>query len=1141
MNGTAELRDNVNRESKPTHSENQLHLKLQALQAENTWLKAELAEAQRREGSLEKPSRPLVKAAVRYQALTKGVKDIVYATDIDGVILSLSPAFEHLTGWPVETWIGRHFSLILHPDDIPHILRNFEDRMKGSTHSPVEARIRTRVGSYVVMEIQMATLKEQGEIVELLGVARDITLRKQAEIALKRSENRYRTTIDAMGDIVHVIDREMRIVLYNRAFNRFLKSYGIKAYPKGHNLFELVQILPPSIRQEYRQVFESGRVLVTEESTLVGRAEIRTETRKIPIIDEDGNVNGIVTIVRDVTERHKAEAALKASEERYRVISETISDYVYALRVGADRQISLEWVAGAYASAMGFTPSEVQKIGKWQQLIHPEDLPVIRHHIQVLLSGRPHVEEYRVLSRNAAVRWIRDYGKPVWSDEEHRVTYVYGAAQDITERRLAESALHESEETFRNFVEQSPYGIMMVDEGGAVIEWNQGYEQITGLKREDVLGCPIWEVQYRLRSDSKSVQRLEDLARVKRKTREALARGSAPWMNKLIEDEFCPRGSDGERHVMQTLTFAISTKRGFKLGTIARDVTEQRKMECALRDSEARYRTLFEQASDTILLIDEKDRIIEVNPRACEMFGYSREELLSMTIANLQAPEVRQLPGQIVREEVGRYAGTPFETIDVHRDGARIPVEVSSSWITEKEDRVAISIVRDITARKQAEEALSRRNRELALLNRVIMTAASTLEPVEILEVVCEELVQFLGLPQAAATLFNDDTSKGTVVAEYLSEGGVSALGMTFDLDKVPAASILMKSKEPLYLANAQEDECMGEAREFMRRRGNVSLLILPLIVRNRIAGTIGLDMLSQRSFDKEEISLAQSAVAAAGQALETAELHRELQRHAEHLEDLVAQRTSELERAMERAQSADQAKSQFVSNVSHELRTPLTNIRLYLDLVQRGSSEQRDTYIATLKRETERLQALIEGLLDISRLDLGKTRIRLHPTQINDVVETLAADRKALFAERRLQLDVHTQPELPPVAVDVKLLEQVLTNLLTNALNYTPAEGKTCLTTNYVENREGRWITIGVQDSGPGISEEEQRRLFERFYRGEISRKRQVPGTGLGLAISNEIVKLHGGKLTVASKVNHGSLFTVWLPLDSAKDDIRR
>jgi PAS domain S-box-containing protein len=257
---------------------------------------------------------------------------------------------------------------------------------------------------------------------------------------------------------------------------------------------------------------------------------------------------------------------------------------------------------------------------------------------------------------------------------------------------------------------------------------------------------------------------------------------------------------------------------------------------------------------------------------------------------------------------------------------------------------------------------------------------------------------------------------------------------------------------------------------------------------------------------------------------------------HAAGLERRVTERTAELTAANARLEELSRLKSDFVSNVSHELRTPLANIITYLDLLDHGRPEKHDQYMATLKREAGLLQILIEDLLQLSRLDLGKDAPILSPADLNELVTLLAGDRTRLFAGHGLALRVEAADGLPPVLADQKMLIQVLTNLMTNAMNYTPAGGtvtlRTALCHQGPDGAAGSWVTCAVRDTGPGIAPEEQARLFERFYRGAAARQSRAPGTGLGLAICQEILSRHGGSITLESIVGRGSTFVMWIPL---------
>jgi PAS domain S-box-containing protein len=226
-----------------------------------------------------------------------------------------------------------------------------------------------------------------------------------------------------------------------------------------------------------------------------------------------------------------------------------------------------------------------------------------------------------------------------------------------------------------------------------------------------------------------------------------------------------------------------------------------------------------------------------------------------------------------------------------------------------------------------------------------------------------------------------------------------------------------------------------------------------------------------------------------------------------------------------------DQLKSQFVSDVSHELRTPLTNLTLYLGFLdnEKVYGNQR-TYLDILKRETERLTHLIEDMLTFSRIQVGKIGGNIKHLDVNRIMQQMTIDRAFLAAQKEIRLEYTPLVELPPAMADENWLSQALSNLFTNAINYTHSGGKVLLQTNVEARKKHNWVVIHVIDNGVGIAESEIPFIFDRFYRGSASQITGAEGTGLGLAISKELVARMGGHITLESKLGEGSTFTIWL-----------
>jgi PAS domain S-box-containing protein len=230
------------------------------------------------------------------------------------------------------------------------------------------------------------------------------------------------------------------------------------------------------------------------------------------------------------------------------------------------------------------------------------------------------------------------------------------------------------------------------------------------------------------------------------------------------------------------------------------------------------------------------------------------------------------------------------------------------------------------------------------------------------------------------------------------------------------------------------------------------------------------------------------------------------------------------------RLKEVERLKSRFVSNVSHELRTPLTNIKTYVTLLRRGRLERRDHYLTVLELETERLTRLIQDVLDLSRLESDLDPVKLRPLYLDRIIPDLYQSFTTKAELSHIQLRLELPDDLPQALAHQAQIESVINNLIANALAYTP-EGSEVVISAGSDERNGRqMVWFKVADNGHGIPMTELPRLFERFYRGQVSLQRNIPGTGLGLAICKEIVDRHQGEIVVDSRPGRGVAFTVWL-----------
>ncbi len=297
-------------------------------------------------------------------------------------------------------------------------------------------------------------------------------------------------------------------------------------------------------------------------------------------------------------------------------------------------------------------------------------------------------------------------------------------------------------------------------------------------------------------------------------------------------------------------------------------------------------------------------------------------------------------------------------------------------------------------------------------------------------------------------------------------------------------------------------------------------------------------EMFNQISYMNNELVSAQRELAKKNAELIDANARLEaaesglLQAHA-RLEDHVAERTAELYSANQKLKRAGKMKDEFLASVSHELRTPLLGILGLADVLQIGSygplNDRQNASLTHIQSSGRRLLEMINDILDLSRIDAGKLEIQMAPVSLTDICQASLWAISALVETKGLQSSFSISPEAIILIVDGRRLRQIITNLLSNAVKFTPQGGK--LGIQVVGDRAEALVRITVWDTGIGISEQDQSRLFLPFVQLDASLARQFAGSGLGLVLVSRLAELNAGSVSVESAPGQGSRFTVTLP----------
>jgi GAF domain-containing protein len=403
-----------------------------------------------------------------------------------------------------------------------------------------------------------------------------------------------------------------------------------------------------------------------------------------------------------------------------------------------------------------------------------------------------------------------------------------------------------------------------------------------------------------------------------------------------------------------------------------------------------------------------------------------------------------------------------------------------------------------------------RRLRDMSALVDMAQQITGKLKIRAVLQTTVEILQQLLNARASTITMLSENHAELMVAAAVGVKQEYTQARMPIE-DSISGQ--VVQTGELVYIRDSYQEPEFVFFSEIVR-----SLLVVPLIVRGETIGTLSLDSDRPNAFSDSDIQLLLIAAAQVGIAISNAGLFEE-----------VEARAAELTVAYDELKESDRLKDELVQNVSHELRTPLTFVKGYVDLLMDGemglvTPAQQDA-LQIVATKTDEITRLIDDIITLQRIDAGNLQMGLH--SMVDVVQTAVANHSIVAEKRGLSVKCNLPAEITPILLDKGRINQVIDNLITNAMKFSPDGGVITVTLRESENE----LRVIVSDQGIGMPKEKQARIFDRFYQIDGSARRRFGGTGIGLAIVKRIVDAHKGKIWVESELNQGSSFYFTLP----------
>jgi PAS domain S-box-containing protein len=630
---------------------------------------------------------------------------------------------------------------------------------------------------------------------------------------------------------------------------------------------------------------------------------------------------------------------------------------------------------------------------------------------------------------------------------------------------------------------------------------NRAYERWFGVSPEALLGTHISDL-------------LGPIYELNRPYIEGALRGEFQEFEREIPD---PAGGPARHSLANYVPDIVDgAVRGFFV--LVTDISEIKRAELALKESEAKFSGIISIAADAIISVDADQRITIFNKGAETIFGYAREEVIGRDLGMLFPERVHDIHRQhiaklvIVNETSRQMSNQQAPILGVRKNGEEFPAEATISKLMVGRMMLLTVALRDITERKRIEM-------EQKVLAEAGSVLASSLGYSQTLEAVAELVVRHIAQMCIVDMIEKDATVQRLTVA-HVDPTKAAACQTLAELSIGPrhmlAGSALETRQTQLFddisseflERNAQDQEHLRVLRELTPR----SALVVPLLYGDSVLGALVLISSRPHHFGLRDIDLTTELARRAALAIQNARLH-------------------------EAEKRAIRARDEVLGIVAHDVRSPLHSIRLAARLLERtlpnaGAAKCQD-YVARIMRSVDRADRLIQDLLDVSRMEAGALTLARDVVATTTVLVDLVGSLRLLASEASIELRLETDAELPAIWADRDRLLQVLENLIGNAIKFTPKGGAIT-----VAAARGRGeLLFSVADTGAGIPEHSLPHIFDRFWQAESASRR---GAGLGLPICKGIVEAHGGRIWAESTLGCGTTFCFTIPTAGHRAQIR-
>ena len=1019
-------------------------------------------------------------------------------TSLDGKLIDINQACANIIGRTIE-----EAKTLTYWEITPEKYQNQEQHQleslsKSGRYGPYEKEYIHKDGHLVPVRLQGLIIERNKEKF-IWSSVEDISERKKAELELARLLESEKAALTGANKAKEQLSQILERI-----------SDGFGSLDRDWNYTFVNEKLAQNVGQKREDLLSRNIWKVFPEAigTPVHKAYLRAMEEQV-VIDLEHfyphfgkwfqhrfypSPDGLSVFSKDITESKLAEEKLKENSSLIRIAAEKAKLGGWNVDLNQNRSFWSDEVAAIHEMPPGYDPLVEEAINfyapEWREKI-------TKVFTNCAVNGVSFDEEMEIITSTGRRLWVRTIGEAV-RDENGQIFKVQGAFQDISEKKLAEAKSREKDLQFRKLSANVPDLIFQFtrkpDGTYCVPVASEGIKNIFGCSPEDVVDdfTPIGKVIYpddaeRIVADIE--YSAKHLTRFACEFRIQIPGRPVQWILSRSTPEKLPDGS--------------ITWYGFNA-----DITQRKGFEDALRESEGKFRQIYEEGSFGMALVSSEYKFTMANRTFCDITGYSESELKELTFRDITYHEDKDLGIESIEKLIkGEIPVFRLEKRYVRKDGRIIWVTVTAASNFDKNGNFLynLAIIEDITGRKQAEGKIKTLNERLQLLVEAIQELSVSTSLENIMKSVRTSARKLVNAEGSTFILRDGDS------CYYADEDTVSPLwkGQRFPLTNC-ISGWAMLNKQPVIIEDIYADDRIPiEAYKstFVR-----SLAIAPIRLNDPL-GAIGAYWSSNYIPSEIEVKLLNTLADAAAKAVENVQL-------IEGLEQKISERTSQL-------QAVNKELETFTYSVSHDLKAPLRGIdgysKLLSDLYANELNDEAKHFISTIRSSTQLMSQLIDDLLQYSRLE--RSQLRSEPVKIKPFINAILKINEDEIISHRFSVIIN----IPDTAIiaDYNGIKMALRNLIENALKFTKAIPEPTIEIK-MEESDRFWI-ISVKDNGIGFDMKYSQRIFEIFQR--LHRVEDYPGTGIGLAMVSKAMQRMNGKVWAESNPGQGATFYLEIP----------